>query len=88
MAGDIFELLISYPDGHIEIIEETFYTLEKANEYGEGMLNQIYATEQFHQGKDDGSLTTRRLRRPYYEVYRVIDDERMLVQKVAGKKVK
>ena len=83
MAADIFELLVSYPDGHIEIIEENFYTLEKADEYGEGMLNQIYATEQFHKGTD-----APRLRRPYYEVYRIIDGERMLVQKVAGKKIK
>ena len=30
MAGDVFELLVSYPDGHIEFIEETFYLLEKA----------------------------------------------------------
>lgn len=88
MAGDVFELLVSYPDGHIEIIEETFYTLEKANEYGEGMLNQIYTTEQFHHGKSDESLTPRRLRKPYYEIYRIVDGDRLLVQKVSCKKIK
>ena len=88
MAGEIFELLVSYPDGHIEIIEETFYAVEKAHEYGKGMLNQIYATEQFHQGNDDGSLSPRRLRKPYYEVYKIVDEDRVLVKKIVGRKVK
>lgn len=86
MAGENFELLISYPDGHIEVIEETFYNLEKAKEYGEGMMNQIAATEQFHDGKDDGSLKSRRLQKPYYEVYKVGDGSRELVAKGKGKK--
>lgn len=88
MASENFELLISYPDGHIEIIEETFYVLEKAKEYGDGMLSQIAATEQFHQGKDDGSLTSRRLHKPYYEIYKVVEGSRELVEKVKGKKIK
>ena len=88
MAGENFELLISYPDGHVEIIEEIFYNLEKAKEYGDGMLSQIVATEQFHQGKDDGSLAPRRLHKPYYEIYRVVEGSRELVEKVKGKKIK
>ena len=87
MAGEIFELLVSYPDGHIEIIEESFYTLEKAKEYGESMMNQIAATEQFHNGKDDGSFTPRKLQKPYFEVYRVAEGERELVAKGEGKKL-
>ena len=86
MAGENFELLISYPDGHIEVIEETFYNLEKAKEYGEGMMNQIAATEQFHNGKDDGSIKSRRLHKPYYEVYKVGDGSRELVAKGKEKK--
>ena len=35
MAGEEFEVLVSYPDGHIEIIEEAFYTLKQARKYGE-----------------------------------------------------
>lgn len=88
MAGENFELLISYPDGHVEIIEETFYNLEKANEYGQGMLNQIAVTEQFHQGKDDGSFKPRHLHKPYYEIYKVVEGSRELVKKVEGKKIK
>ena len=87
MASEKFVLLISYPDGHIEIIEETFYVLEKAQEYGVSMMNQIAATEQFHQGKDDGSFTPRRLQRPYFEVYRVSEGNRELVAKGEGKKL-
>ena len=85
MAGEIFELLVSYPDGHIEIIEESFYNLEKAREYGESMMNQIAATEQFH-GKNDGSLEPRRLQKPYFEIYRKVDGNRELVEKGKGKK--
>ena len=86
MAGEIFELLVSYPDGHIEIIEESFYTLEKAKEYGESMMNQIAATEQFHNGEDDGSLSPRKLKKPYYEIYKIVDDSRELVEKGVGSK--
>jgi hypothetical protein len=88
MAGDVFELLVSYPDGHIEIIEENFYNLEKAREYGEGMMSEIAATEQFHQGRDDGSLTPRRLRKPYYEIYKIVDGDREFIEKGKGKKIK
>ena len=88
MAGEEFEVLVSYPDGHIEIIEETFYALEKAKEYGDSMLNQIAATEAFHQGKDDGSLEQRRLQKPYFEIYKKVDGLRELVEKVKGKKIK
>ena len=87
MAGEEFEVLVSYPDGHIEIIEETFYALEKAREYGESMMNQIAATEQFHSGKDDGSLTQRRLQKPYFEIYKKVDGERELVEKGKGRKI-
>ena len=88
MAGEEFEVLVSYPDGHIEIIEETFYALEKAKEYGDSMLNQIAATEAFHQGKDDGTLEPRRLQKPYFEIYKKVDGSRELVEKVKGKKIK
>lgn len=87
MAGEIFELLISYPDGHVEIIEETFYALEKAKEYGESMMNQIAVTEQFHNGKNAGSLEPRRLQKPYFEVYQINDGKRELVAKGKGKKL-
>ena len=87
MAGEEFEVLVSYPDGHIEIIEEAFYTLEQAREYGKSMMNQIAATEAFHQGEDDGSLEPRRLQKPYFEIYKKADGNRELVEKGKGKKI-
>ena len=86
MAGENFEVLVSYPDGHIEIIEETFYTLEQAEEYGKNILNQIAATEQFHNGNDE-SLEPRRLQKPYFEIYRIVDGKRELVEKQKGSKI-
>jgi len=80
MAGEIFELLISYPDGHIEIIEETFYAIEKAREYGVSMMNQIAATEQFH--KHDDHV---RLQKPYFEIYKKVGGDRELIEKRKGK---
>lgn len=86
MAGEVFELLISYPDGHVEIIEETFYVLEKAREFGVSMMNQIEATERFHLAKNNGSLESKRLQKPYYEIYQIVDGKRKLVEKGKGKK--
>ena len=39
---------VSYPDGHVEEIEETFNKGLDALEYGKNMLAQITQTEQFH----------------------------------------
>ena len=61
--------------------------LEKAREYGESMMSQIAATEQFHSGKDDSSLTPRRLQKPYFEIYKKVNGERELVEKGKGKKI-
>ena len=85
MAGEVFEVLVSYPDGHIEIIEEQFYTLDSAREYGESMMNQIAATEQFHSGGDD--LEPRHLQKPYFEIYQKVNGERELVEKGKGKRI-
>ena len=80
MASEQFELLISYPDGHIEIIEEVFYTLEKAREYGVSMMNQIKATERFHI-RDDEFYATKSLKKPYFEIYKKEGRSRELVEK-------
>lgn len=40
-----YYLSFSYPDGHVEEIEETFSKLEKAIEAGKSLLNQILITE-------------------------------------------
>ncbi len=42
-----YKVTISYPDGHLEEIEEDFLSLEKAIDFGEKYLAQIYGTESF-----------------------------------------
>ena len=44
----------SYPDGHIEEIEEAFPSLKDAQEYGLNLLNQVRATELYKKQGSDG----------------------------------
>ena len=43
----MYLLTVSYPDGHVEEINEEFQELKPAVEYGLDLLNQVRATEQF-----------------------------------------
>ena len=52
MEQQYYLLEITYPDGHIEVIEEEFKKGLDAIEYGKNMLAQIAQTEQFHAGED------------------------------------
>ena len=47
-------LSFSYPDGHIEEIEELFVSLQSAIDYGNGLLNQVRATEIYKKGSVKG----------------------------------
>ncbi|MCR5491796.1 MAG: hypothetical protein K6F32_06690 [Bacilli bacterium] len=40
-----YKLSFSYPDGHVEDIDDIFVSLDRAAEYGDGLLNQVMATE-------------------------------------------
>lgn len=40
-----YYLAFSYPDGHVEEIEEVFSSLNGAVDYGMNLLNQVQATE-------------------------------------------
>lgn len=62
-----FELLIYYPDGHVEVVEGTFGALESAEQYAKGMMNQIKATESFHADKR-GILGGSKRHKPHYEI--------------------
>ena len=44
----IYKVQITYPNGNIEEIDEDFYTLAKAQEYGEHMLGQVSYNADFH----------------------------------------
>lgn len=40
-----FYISFSYPDGHVEEIDESFASLQAAIKYGDSLLNQVAATE-------------------------------------------
>ena len=70
MGAQEFELVVYYPDGHVEVIEETFVSVEKAKEYGVNMLNQIKATESYHADKH-GILGGSKRHKAHFEVCEV-----------------
>ena len=43
-----FKVEFSYPDGHVEEFEDYYRSLEAAVKFGNDMLNQVAATEQYH----------------------------------------
>ena len=43
----MFKVVCSYPDGHLEEIEQDFNSLDEAKEYGFGLLAQVGATERY-----------------------------------------
>ena len=45
--GLYYKITISYPDGHLEELDEEFLSLPKAIDYGEKYLAQVYGTESF-----------------------------------------
>ena len=45
-----YYLMFSYPDGHVEEVEQSFSSLEAAIDYGNNLLNQVKATETFKKG--------------------------------------
>ena len=46
-------LYITYPDGHVEEIEERFSSVEEAKKYAEELLLQVANTERYHYAHGD-----------------------------------
>lgn len=69
-----FILSFSYPDGHVEEIDQSFTNLEAAIEYGNGLYSQVQATEDF---KKQGIFSKRG--KSYFLVEEVTLDARKLV---------
>ena len=69
-----YYVTFSYPDGHMEEIEQSFNTRNDAVEYGTNLLNQVRATEATKkQGLGyEGGIA-------YFLVYEVTDGQRRLV---------
>ena len=72
-----FKLVFVYPNGRVEEIDEFFNTLEKAKEYGEGLLVQVMNTEQFHAGRKDASTA-------YFMIIEVGDEGNRIVYNSKG----
>ncbi len=78
----LYTVTMSYPDGHLEEIEEVFNSLEQAKEYGERMLNYVASTESIKRGGglfDDDDFRSSRQQEPYFMVIRLEGKERKIV---------
>lgn len=75
-----YRVNVSFPNGHIEEIEDVFFTLEKAVEYGNSILNQVASTEAYHKDRTDmyGDKVSFK---PYFEVIEVSDESSKSVYK-------
>ncbi len=69
-----YYLSFSYPDGHVEEVEEVFTSLDAAIAYGTNLLNQVGGTEQFKKG-------SRNHNKAHFEVLKVEGDVRQIVYK-------
>ena len=67
----------SYPDSHVEEINQEFPNLAKAIEFAKGMIIQVENTESYYNpvyGEKDP-------KKPHYMIYEVNDGNRKLVKK-------
>ena len=62
----------SFPDSHIEELDQAFEDLESAVRFGNGMLIQVKDTERFRRFDEDK-------RKPFFMVYEVCGGARKLV---------
>ena len=75
-----FRLEFSYPDGHLEVIENDFDSLEEAKEFGDNLYNQVLATERFHKRRDDdGDIGYHKPGKAYYYVTKRDGNNRTVV---------
>ncbi len=57
-----YYLSFSYPDGHVEEVEESFSSLDAAVAYGKNLLNQVRATENIRNDSSEEKLE------PHFEI--------------------
>ena len=77
----LYTVTMSYPDGHLEEIEEIFRQYEDAIQYGERMLEYIKSTESIVNKDvfdDENELAPRKKMKPYFMVIKVIGDEKTI----------
>ena len=68
-----FKVEFLYPDGHVEEFDDYYRTLEAAVKFGNDLLNQVAATEQYHKH------TSRDLQKAYFLVTKIEGEEHSLV---------
>lgn len=69
-----YYVTFSYPDGHMEEIEQAFNSRGEAIEYGASLLNQVRATEATKKQGLDSEIGL-----AYFLVYEVTDGQRRLI---------
>ena len=73
-----FKVHIIYPNAEEEIIEEDFYTLNKAIEYAEHILGEVQYNAAFHAGKIDKDGDAISVE-PYCQVVEISNDGQKVV---------
>ena len=76
-----YQVMVSYPDGHIEELEEKYALLEEAKEYGFHLLKQIMPNERFHKSGSslDDDEFPKKLQKPYFLVTLKEEKDRTIV---------
>ena len=67
-----FKVEFSYPDGHVEEFDDYYRSLEAAVKFGNDMLNQVAATEQYHKKVVEA-------KKAYFLVTKIEEDQHELV---------
>ena len=78
----LYTVTMSYPDGHLEEIEEVFRQYDDALQYGERMLEYVKSTESLINKKDfddENELAPRKKQKPYFMVIENIGKDRRIV---------
>ena len=64
-----YKVVFVYADGHIEEIDDTFSSEEKAIQYGEELLGQVKNTESYLGSQERGLF--KRKKKPYFMVIQI-----------------
>ena len=68
-----YRLYITYPDGHVEEIEEEYSKIDQAKNYAIKLLTQVAATEKYHYAHGDWKGIQKRGKASYMIVRKTED---------------
>ena len=72
-------LSFTYPDGHVEELDERYETLDDAVEFGDNLFNQVMNTERFHRNENVDDFGRPNEVEPYFIVIKIEDKSRKIV---------